>query len=67
MENELLALPAAARAVLGLVGGDRVRFLNGMVSNDVARLAPGEARVSGAHRVAAVEGNWLVLAPAPSH
>jgi membrane protein implicated in regulation of membrane protease activity len=29
-----------------------------------ARLAPGAARVAGEHRVAAVEGNWLVLAPA---
>ncbi|MFT3955501.1 MAG: NfeD family protein [Piscinibacter sp.] len=29
-----------------------------------ARLAPGETRAGGTHRVAAVEGNWLVLAPA---
>ncbi len=29
-----------------------------------ARLAPGAARVAGEHRVTAVEGNWLVLAPA---
>ena len=28
-----------------------------------ARLAPGAAAISGAHRVVAVEGNWLVLAP----
>ena len=33
-----------------------------------ARLAPGSHTVSGVHRVAAVEGNWLVLAPAdPKH
>ena len=33
-----------------------------------ARLAPGALVVSGVHRVAAVEGNWLVLAPAdPQH
>jgi len=31
-----------------------------------ARLAPGAPRVAGAHRVDAVEGNWLVLAPAAS-
>ena len=30
-----------------------------------ARLQPGAAASPGAHRVAAVEGNWLVLAPAP--
>ncbi len=29
-----------------------------------ARLAPGVAPMPGRHRVAAVEGNWLVLAPA---
>ena len=29
-----------------------------------ARLAPGASAVPGRHRVAAVEGNWLVLAPA---
>ena len=29
-----------------------------------ARLAPGAPAVPGEHRVAAVEGNWLVLAPA---
>ena len=29
-----------------------------------ARLQPGAAPVPGPHRVAAVEGNWLVLAPA---
>lgn len=30
-----------------------------------ARLQPGAATAPGPHRVAAVEGNWLVLAPAP--
>ena len=29
-----------------------------------ARLQPGCMAVAGPHRVAAVEGNWLVLAPA---
>jgi membrane protein implicated in regulation of membrane protease activity len=29
-----------------------------------ARLQPGAAAAAGEHRVAAVEGNWLVLAPA---
>jgi membrane protein implicated in regulation of membrane protease activity len=32
-----------------------------------ARLAPGAAPRPGDHRVTAVEGNWLVLAPNASH
>lgn len=32
-----------------------------------ARLQPGAVAVPGAHRVAAVEGNWLVLVPATSN
>lgn len=31
-----------------------------------ARLQPGAPAAPGEHRVAAVEGNWLVLAPAPT-
>ncbi len=48
-------------------GSDGTARVNYRGTQWTARLAPGEARVSGAHRVAAVEGNWLVLAPAPSH
>jgi len=32
-----------------------------------ARLAPGAAAAAGRHVIAAVEGNWLVLAPAAQH
>jgi membrane protein implicated in regulation of membrane protease activity len=32
-----------------------------------ARLAPGATAAPGEHRVTAVEGNWLVLAPLASH
>ena len=32
-----------------------------------ARLQPGAAATPGEHRVTAVEGNWLVLAPANHH
>jgi folate-binding protein YgfZ len=32
------------RALIEVSGGDRVRWLNGMLSNDVARLEPGAAR-----------------------
>jgi membrane protein implicated in regulation of membrane protease activity len=35
-------------------------------SNWTARLVPGAAPVPGRHRVTAVEGNWLVLAPISS-
>ncbi len=38
----------AGRAVLEVSGGDRVRWLNGMITNDVAALAPG-ARASGCY------------------
>jgi len=31
-----------------------------------ARLQPGAPQLAGAHRVTAVEGNWLVLAPSPT-
>jgi folate-binding protein YgfZ len=36
----------SARGLLRATGGDRVRFLNGMLANDVARLAPGDALAS---------------------
>ena len=44
---ELTGGPAAfrrqpERGLLVVTGGDRMRFLNGMVSNDVAKLAPGQ-------------------------
>jgi membrane protein implicated in regulation of membrane protease activity len=32
-----------------------------------ARLAAGAANTTGEHTVSAVEGNWLVLVPRPSH
>jgi folate-binding protein YgfZ len=33
----------ASRGILGIGGADRVAFLNGLVSNDVAQVAPGQA------------------------
>jgi len=42
----LFDLPA--RGVLAVQGGDRTRWLNGMISNDVARLLPGP-RASGCY------------------
>ncbi len=45
--------------------GDRTARVSYRGSTWSARLLPGALPVSGLHRVAAVEGNWLVLAPAP--
>ena len=46
-------------------GSARVNYRG---STWTARLQPGAAAVAGLHTVVAVEGNWLVLAPAaPSH
>src|SRR3954447_15309770 len=49
LERELAALrdgaalsPLSERAVLAARGSDRTSFLQGMLSNDVARLAPGD-------------------------
>ena len=77
IDTEVAALRAGAGArrapelfTLRLVGPDRTRYLNGMVSNDVARLAPGEAlyavkatnkgKVEGLLRVRATEDAYLV-------
>jgi len=66
--------PAAANRDVNLDIGERVQ-VEAWGSDGTARvsyrgtqwtaqLAPGAARMAGEHRVAAVEGNWLVLAPA---
>ena len=38
-------LEASDRGLVRVTGADRVRFLNGMVTNDVAHLAPGELQI----------------------
>jgi len=50
----LAALPG--RAVLALSGADRVGFLNGLVSNDVALAAPGRAVWAA---LLTAQGKWL--------
>ncbi|MBK8013828.1 MAG: hypothetical protein IPK13_21065 [Deltaproteobacteria bacterium] len=72
IEDEVRALREGAgvcrreeRAVLRLLGADRVRFLNGMVTNDVSTLTPGQGlvaikttqkgRIEGVLRVRALE------------
>jgi folate-binding protein YgfZ len=44
------------RAVLSLTGADRVGFLNGLVSNDVAQAAPGHAIWAA---LLTAQGKWL--------
>src|SRR5512137_132776 len=70
--------PAASNRDVNLDVGERV-FVQEWSANRTARvqyrgspwearLAPGAPAVSGEHLVSAVEGNWLVLAPAaPRH
>ncbi len=45
-------------------GADRTARVTYRGSSWTARLQPGCATAPGAHQVIAVEGNWLVLAPA---
>ncbi|MGK2899289.1 MAG: NfeD family protein [Burkholderiaceae bacterium] len=44
-------------------GADRTARVQYRGSAWTARLAPGAAAAAGEHRVVAVEGNWLVVAP----
>jgi folate-binding protein YgfZ len=46
----------SARAVLAVTGADRVTFLNGLVSNDVAQAAPGRAVWAA---LLTPQGKWL--------
>ena len=52
--TQLALLPG--RAVLRVTGGDRVTFLNGLVSNDVALAAPGRAVWTA---LLSPQGKWL--------
>ena len=47
-------------------GADRTARVSYRGSTWSARLLPGAAATAGEHVVAAVEGNWLVLAPRPA-
>jgi membrane protein implicated in regulation of membrane protease activity len=72
-----IALPAARDRDVNLDVGERVRVaawasdgtarVSYRGSTWAARLQPGALPVPGEHVVAAVEGNWLVLAPAVAH
>ena len=52
--TELARLPQ--RSVLAVTGADRVAFLNGLVSNDVAAAAPGQAVWAA---LLTAQGKWL--------
>jgi membrane protein implicated in regulation of membrane protease activity len=64
MENRDVNLDVGERVHVVSWGADRTTRVQYRGSTWTARLQPGAPAGPGAHRVAAVEGNWLVLAPA---
>ena len=67
-ENRDMNLDIGALVNVAAWADDRTARVPFRGSMWTARLAPGAQAASGVHRVAAVEGNWLVLAPAdPQH
>jgi len=62
--NRDINLDIGERVNVRAWAGDRTARVHYRGSAWTARLAPGAAPGSGAHRVVAVEGNWLVLEPA---
>lgn len=61
--NRDVNLDIGERVQVEAWGSDGTARVNYRGTQWTARLAPGSTRVAGEHRVAAVEGNWLVLAP----
>jgi membrane protein implicated in regulation of membrane protease activity len=66
-ENRDVNLDIGERVNVAAWADDRTARVPYRGSTWTARLAPGEAPASGEHRIVAVEGNWLVLARAPSN
>jgi len=66
-ENRDVNLDIGERVTVPTWADDRTARVPYRGSTWPARLAPGEAPASGEHRIVAVEGNWLVLARAPSN
>ena len=52
----------ADRGLLSVTGGDRSRWLDGMLSNDIAGLEPGDAR-SGCHALLLTRQGRIVSDP----
>ena len=63
-ENRDVNLDIGARVHVGKWGVDRTARVHYRGTAWTARLAPGAPAEGGEHVVTAVEGNWLVLAPA---
>ena len=63
-ENRDVNLDIGERVHVAAWGSDGTARVQYRGTTWTARLQPGAAPVPGEHRVAAVEGNWLVLAPA---
>jgi membrane protein implicated in regulation of membrane protease activity len=66
-ENRDVNLDIGERVDVSAWAADRTARVRYRGSDWTARLAPGAVACAGEHRVAAVEGNWLVLAPTPAH
>ncbi|HEX6707352.1 MAG TPA: NfeD family protein [Albitalea sp.] len=65
--NRDVNLDVGERIEVAAWGADRTTRVQYRGSTWTARLQADAPAAPGAHRVVAVEGNWLVLAPAPSH
>ena len=63
-ENRDVNLDIGDRVYVGEWSPDRTARVQHRGSTWMARLAPGAAAAEGQHVIRAVEGNWLVLAPA---
>ena len=62
-ENRDVNLDIGERVNIVAWQGDGTARIDYRGSTWTARLAPGEAPMPGEHRIVAVEGNWLVVAP----
>ncbi len=66
-ENRDVNLDIGERVTVTAWQGDRTARVSYRGSTWTARLQPQAAALPGEYVVKAVEGNWLVLAPAPAH
>ncbi len=64
--NRDVNLDVGERVRVDAWGDDRTARVSYRGAQWTARLLPGAPAAPGEHRVAAVEGNWLVLEPAPA-